>query len=147
MSPPPVRSFIEHVAVRVQDIQWHIRFFREVLGQDVRELDGPADRPNQFWTLGGLQLIATPGLDALPSNDSGWLANLGVMVEDLEAALRAAQPWGVRELPQGRNWLQLPDGLAIELIEAAPGSLDRYAAVGARLDAAASPSSASNGPA
>jgi hypothetical protein len=40
------------------------------------------------------------------------------MVQDLELALSEAKPWGVTALPQGRNWLQLPDGLAIELIQA-----------------------------
>ena len=51
------------------------------------------------------------------------------MVDDLEAALKAAEPWGVTTLPQGRNWLQLPDGLAVELIQAAPGSVAQALAV------------------
>lgn len=112
------KSYVEHVAVRVKDIQWHINFFHEVLGMDVREIDGPLDAPNQYWTLGGLQLMSMPGFEALPSNDAGWLAHLGIMVQDLESALAEAQKWGVKALPQGRNWLQLPDGLAIELIQA-----------------------------
>jgi 2-dehydropantoate 2-reductase len=126
MAQPATRSFVEHVAVRVKDVQWHIRFFREVLGQEVREVEGPADTPRQYWTLGGMQLVATPDFQAPPSNEAGWLAHLGVMVEDMEAALQAAAGWGVQTLPQGRNWLQLPDGLAVELIEAAPGSVAQY---------------------
>jgi predicted enzyme related to lactoylglutathione lyase len=112
------KSYVEHVAVRVKDIRWHINFFYEVLGMDVREIDGPIDSPNQYWTIGGMQLMSTPGFEALPSNDAGWLAHLGIMVQDLEGALEAAQKWHVKPLPQGRNWLQLPDGLAIELIQA-----------------------------
>jgi hypothetical protein len=73
-----------------------------------------------------MQFMATPDFQAPPSNDAGWLAHLGVMVEDMGAALAAAQAWGVTPLPQGRNWLQLPDGLAVELIEAAPGSVGDY---------------------
>lgn len=111
-------SYVEHVAVRVKDIHWHIKFFHDVLGMDVREIDGPADAPNQYWTIGGMQLMSTPDFEAAPSNDAGWLAHLGIMVQDLELALREAQPWGVKELPLGRNWLQLPDGLALELIQA-----------------------------
>jgi catechol 2,3-dioxygenase-like lactoylglutathione lyase family enzyme len=126
------RAYVEHVAVRVHDIQWHIRFFHEVLGMDVREIDGPADAPRQYWTLGGMQLMATPGFSAPPSNDAGWLAHLGVMVEDLEKALTEAQAWGARALPQGRNWLQLPDGLAVELIQASPESVARVLAVNPR---------------
>jgi len=37
-----------------------------------------------------------------------------VMCEDLEAALAAAQAYGVTDMPQGRNWLRLPDGLVVE---------------------------------
>ena len=123
------KSYVEHVAVRVRDIQWHIDFFHDVLRMDVREVDGPADAPRQVWTIGGMQLMSTPGFEAPPSNDAGWLAHLGIMVEDLDAALLLAQDWGVKELPQGRNWLQLPDGLAIEMIQAHGNSVDQALAV------------------
>jgi len=53
---------------------------------------------------------------------SGRLGHLGVMCEDLEAALEAAKSFGVAQMPQGRNWLRLPDGLAVELIQAVPPS-------------------------
>ncbi|MGA8516263.1 MAG: VOC family protein [Burkholderiaceae bacterium] len=129
---PATTSYLEHVAIRVQDIHWHIRFFHEVLGQTLRELEGTAENPNQYWTLGGLQFMATPGTSFGPSNDSGWLAHLGVMVDDLEAALAAAQKFDVRTLPQGRNWLQLPDGLAVELIQASPGAVRQALAVNPR---------------
>lgn len=112
------KSYVEHVAVRVKDIQWHIKFFLEVLGMDVREVAGPPEAPEQYWTIGGMQLVSTPGFEAAPSVETGWLAHLGIMVQDLELALREAKSWGVKELPQGRNWLQLPDGLAVELIQA-----------------------------
>lgn len=126
------KSYVEHVAVRVHDIQWHIRFFREVLGMTVREIDGPPDAPRQYWTVGGLQLMAFPDFAAPPSNDAGWLAHLGIMVEDLEAALLEAQKWGIKQLPPGRNWLQLPDGLAVELIQASPNSVAQVLAVNPR---------------
>ena len=125
-------AYVEHVAIRVRDIHWHIRFFREVLGMEVREILGPVDDPRQYWTVGGIQLMATPGFAAPPSNDAGWLAHLGILVEDLDAALAAARSWDVTPLPQGRNWLQLPDGLAIELIQAVPGAVAQVLAVKVR---------------
>jgi len=128
----PNRSYVEHVAIRVRDIHWHIRFFKEVLGMDVREIDGSAESPRQYWTMGGLQLMSTPGFTPTPSNDAGWLAHLGIMVEDLEAALTEARAWGVVELPQGRNWLQLPDGLAVELIQASGNAVADILAVNPR---------------
>jgi catechol 2,3-dioxygenase-like lactoylglutathione lyase family enzyme len=110
------KAYLEHVAIWVKDIRWHIRFFEDVLGMTMREADGNADAPRQYWTLGGLQFIAAPEHDA----PEGRLAHLGIMCEDLEAALKAAQVYDVTEMPQGGNWLRLPDGLAVELIQAKP---------------------------
>jgi hypothetical protein len=103
-----------------------------VLGMAAREIDGPAEAPNQYWSIGGMQFMSTPGFAAPPTNDAGWLAHLGIMVDDVEAALAAAQKWDVKELPQGRNWLQLPDGLAVELLQASPGSVAEALAVNPR---------------
>lgn len=127
-----IKAYVEHVAVRVKDIHWHIRFFAEVLGMDVRDIDGPTDNPRQYWTVGGMQFMSSPDFEAPPTNDSGWLAHLGVMVNDLDAAIAAAQSWGVKALPQGRNWLQLPDGLAVELLQAAPGTVEQARSVNPR---------------
>lgn len=99
--------------MRVKDIDWHVRFFREVLGMTIRQIDGDDDNPRQVWTIGGLQLIADPSFEG----PEGRLAHLGIMTEDLEGALQEAQGWNVTELPQGPNWLALPDGLAIELMQ------------------------------
>ncbi len=129
---PATTSYLAHVAIRVHDIHWHIRFFHEVLGQTLREVEGTVEHPKQYWTLGGLQFMASPGLSFAPSNDAGWLAHLGVMVDDLEAALAAAQKFDVSTLPQGSNWLQLPDGLAVELIQASPGAVLQALAVNPR---------------
>ena len=112
------RAYLEHVAIWVKDIHWHIGFFENVLGMTMREVDGTRDEPRQYWTLGGLQFISAPQHEG----PEGRLAHLGVMCEDLEAALAAAQAFGVTEMPQGRNWLRLPDGLAVELIQAKPAA-------------------------
>ena len=34
------KAYLEHVAIFVRDIHWHIRFFEEVLGMTMREVDG-----------------------------------------------------------------------------------------------------------
>jgi hypothetical protein len=44
------------------------------------------------------------------------------MCEDLEATLAAAMQFSVTVMPQGRNWLRLPDGLAVEFIQARPAT-------------------------
>ncbi len=120
------KAYVEHVAIRVKDIKWHMKFFYDVLDMDVRQVDvsdgSDPNEPRQYWSVGGVQLIHSPSFQALPSNDSGWLAHLGIMVENLEEALHRAAAFEVKALPQGRNWLQLPDGLAIELMQAEPAS-------------------------
>nr|WP_175800118.1 VOC family protein [Burkholderia anthina] len=116
MSAP--KAYLEHVAIWVKDIHWHIRFFEQVLGMTMREVDGTREAPRQYWTLGGLQFISAPRHEGA----EGRLAHLGVMCEDLEAAIAAAQAFSVTELPQGRNWLRLPDGLVVELIQARPAT-------------------------
>ena len=122
------QSYVEHVAVRVKDIRWHIRFFKEALGMTIREVEGAADSPTQVWTIGGVQLVSDPGFEG----PEGRLAHLGIMTEDVEAAIRAAHEWGVTELRQGPNWLALPDGLAVELIQATTGSVAAALAVNPR---------------
>jgi catechol 2,3-dioxygenase-like lactoylglutathione lyase family enzyme len=106
------RAYLEHAAIRVRDIEWHIRFFREVLGMTLRD-DRRGQTPSQVWTIGGVQLIEDAGFDG----PEGRLAHLGVMVEDEAEVLREAAAWGVTALPQGPNWLRLPDGLCIEILQ------------------------------
>jgi lactoylglutathione lyase len=113
-----MKAYLEHVALWVKDIHWHIRFFHGVCGMTMREVDGDAAKPRQVWTLGGLQFIASPEF----AGPEGRLAHLGVMCDDLEATLAAAQRFGVIEMPQGRNWLRLPDGLAVEFMQAQPAA-------------------------
>lgn len=119
------KSYVEHVAIRIKDIDWHIRFFKEVLGMTVREVIGPENNPQKVWTIGGMQLNVDPEFNG----PEGRLDHLGIMVEDLEEVLKEAQAWNVKELPQGRNWIQLPDGLAIELIQAHANSVAEALAV------------------
>jgi catechol 2,3-dioxygenase-like lactoylglutathione lyase family enzyme len=124
------KAYLEHVAMWVKDIHWHIQFFHDVCGMTMREVQGPADDPKQYWTLGGMQFIASPDF----AGPEGRLAHLGVMCEDLEATLAAAKKFGVTEMPQGRNWLRLPDGLAVEFIQASPGAVAQALAVNPRAD-------------
>ena len=111
------KAYVEHVAIRVKDIHWHIRFFHDVLGMTAREIDGTPENPKQYWSVGGIQLMASP--DWLPApGETGQLAHLGVMVEDLNAALTLAEPFGVEPMSHASNWLRLPDGLVVELLQA-----------------------------
>jgi catechol 2,3-dioxygenase-like lactoylglutathione lyase family enzyme len=122
------RAYLEHVAFKVKDINWHIRFFREVLGMTLRDVDGAPESPRQVWTLGGLQLMADPDF----AGPEGRFAHLGVMCEDVNAAIEAAEGFGVSHLDKGANWLVLPDGLIVELLPASPGAVQAALAVDPR---------------
>jgi len=50
----------------------------------------------------------------------------------LDAALEAAYARGVKELPQGRNWIALPDGLALELIQSKNDAVARALSIDPR---------------
>jgi len=122
------RSYLEHTAIRVRDIQWHIRFFGEALGMSIRSIDGPTDHPEQVWTLGGLQLVSDPDF----AGPEGRIAHLGIMTEDLEASLEEVYKWDVIQMPQGRHWFALPDGLTVELLQAKGNSVAEALAVNPR---------------
>ena len=122
------RAYVEHVAIWVKDIQWHIKFFHDVLGMTMREVHGTVENPSQYWTLGGMQFIAKPDF----AEPEGRLGHIGVMCEDLDAAISAAQLFDVKEMPQGTNWLRLPDGLALELIQASPGTVAQALSINPR---------------
>ena len=122
------RSYLEHTAIRVKDIQWYIRFFREALGMSLRSVKGPADHPTQAWTIGGVQLVSDPDFEGT----EGRIAHLGIMTEDLEAALEEVYQWNVTQMPQGRHWVALPDGLSIELMQATGHSVAEALAVNPR---------------
>jgi acyl dehydratase len=100
---------------------------------EMREIDGDPASPIQYWTIGGIQLMSDPDFAAPPSFDSGWLAHLGIMVEDLDVAITACQQFGAKQLEKGPNWLQLPDGLAIELIQATGNSVAETLAINPRV--------------
>jgi len=129
--PYPYKSYVEHVAVRVKDIDWHIRFFREALGMTIRASEGPADDPEQIWTIGGVQLVADPAFEG----SEGRLAHLGIFTEDVEAAVAAGKVFGALEAPQGPHWLLLADGLLLELMQAEPGAVAAALAVNPRASA------------
>lgn len=124
------RAYIEHVAIRVKNIDWHIGFFREVLGLGVRdEMAAQAHIGRQVWVLGSVQLISDPDFNGPEAR----LAHLGIMVDDYDGVLARAAGWGAVALPAGPNWLALPDGLNIEILQAGNGSVEAALAIDPRV--------------
>jgi acyl dehydratase/predicted enzyme related to lactoylglutathione lyase len=107
------KSYVEHAAIFVKDIHWHIKFFKEVLGMECREIDGTPENPKQYWTIGGIQFIS----NSKYKGKEGRLGHLGIVCENMEFALEKAKEFGAVEDERGRNWIHLPDGLFLELMQ------------------------------
>mgnify|MGYP003594061023 CR=1 FL=1 len=74
--------YLQHTAIYVKDIQWHTRFFTAI-GMPVTRVAGDPDAPDQVWTAGGMQLVSAKEFDG----PEGRMAHLGILADDLEAAL------------------------------------------------------------
>lgn len=116
------RTYLEHTAVLVPDLDWHLDLFTTVFGMEVREETPNGAHPRQAWLYGGIQLIEADDGQVLPDN----LSHLGLMTEDMEAVIEGCRRWGAVELSNGRNWLRLSSGLCLEVLQAKGEAVAEY---------------------
>ena len=122
----PKVSYLEHAAVTVADIEWSLNFFQTVLGMTEtrrKEKDGVLQ---QVWLKGGLQLVAVPNNPA-----AGRGHHLGIVVQDFAATLQEMFAYEGVHAMEGKpeKWVQLPDGLVLELFQEKPGAIEKVLAV------------------
>lgn len=119
-------SYLEHAAVTVRDIEWSIRFFENVLGMEVIRRKETAGKLSQAWLRGGIQLIAAP-----ESYEAGRGHHLGIVVENFKETLSDMLSYeGVRAIDgKPEKWVELPDGLVLELFQEKPGAIDKILSV------------------
>jgi len=103
-------AWLEHNAIRVKDVEWYLKFFAEVFNMRQRKILGTAPH-RKVWLWGGLQLNETGYF----ASGEGRQEHLGIMTDDVPMALTKAAEYGVKPLPEGKNWFELPDGLHIEV--------------------------------
>lgn len=109
-------SYLEHMALKVADLDWHIQFFEKVFNMPVRMSLGEAPH-RKVWLHAGLQLNE----DTEFQNVEGRADHLGIMPTDYEETIeRAYQVEGVTEHPMGHNWIILPSGMVIEIVKPNP---------------------------
>lgn len=112
------KAYVEHVAIYVTDIDWYVNFFNDTLNMTVRmKKDIPGDA-RQIWLYGGIQLIEVD-----ENQNIGKLAHLGIMAEDQQETTEKIRKYNVRNMPQGDNWFELPDGLCLEILQAKDGAV------------------------
>ncbi|MBQ7497741.1 MAG: VOC family protein [Selenomonas sp.] len=115
-------SYLEHAAVTVADIDWSLEFFQTVLGMTETRRKEKDGKLQQVWLKGGLQLVAAPEDPA-----AGRGHHLGIVVQDFAATLQEMLAYeGVHPM-EGRpeKWVQLPDGLVLELFQEKPGAIEK----------------------
>lgn len=113
MSPNTNLSSLDHVAIRVEDLDFYVRFFERVFNMEVSALEGDPERPSQLWIQGAIQLISDPD----HMRTEGRLAHIAIRVTDVQSALYRAKEFGAVVHEKGPNWICLPDGAVFELLE------------------------------
>ena len=115
-------SYLEHAAVTVADIDWSLKFFQTVLGMTETRRKEKDGKLQQVWLKGGLQLVAAPEDPA-----AGRGHHLGIVVQDFAAALQEMLAYeGVHHMEgKPEKWVQLPDGLVLELFQEKPGAIEK----------------------
>ncbi len=119
------RAFLDHAAVAVNDLAWHLDFFTRVLGMtESRRQESPEGKVLQIWLDGGVQLVqAQP--DGLTTY--GHSRHLGIVLDDFTQTIKDALATpGVKQIPGApATWLQLPGGLVLELFPAVDGAIEK----------------------
>ena len=140
------QSYLEHAAVTVADIDWSIDFFKNVLGMTETRRKEKDGKLQQIWLKGGLQLVSSPedpklqqiwlkgGLQLVSSPEdpkAGQGHHLGIVVQDFEATIQEMLTYdGVTHIEgKPEKWIQLPDGLVLELFQEKPGAIEKRLAI------------------
>lgn len=112
----------------VADIEWTMKLFEDILGMKETRRKEKDSKLTMLWLDGGIQLVAAPEDSA-----AGRGHHLGLVVDDIPSALAALKAvpgvHGIAGKPE--KWIQLPDGLTLELFQAKDGAID--AALGNKL--------------
>lgn len=124
-----VKPFVEHVAVRVADLEWYIEFFTNTMGMEITEdMKDESGKIQQIW-IGGVQLQRKEDFNsgatmAESANEqfvpTQRLTHIGIKAEpeEIEPILERvyARPEGMTPFLGRHNWFTLPDGLVVEMV-------------------------------
>jgi len=103
---------VDHVALAVSRLAWHVALFDEVFGMAVTAED--LGEPRQVWLDGGIQLIERRSAPVI----GGVLAHVAIGVEDQARVAAGLARNGCVELEHGPSWWALGEGLVVELVDA-----------------------------
>ncbi len=122
-------AYIEHAAYYTAQLSWHLDFFARVYDMvPYKERTNP-DGCKEVWLTGGVQLCETNEAQPL----DGRCAHLCLIVEGLEEAREKALALGCSPMKK-RHWVKTPEGLSIEMFEAAQGAVAALEAIPKRAN-------------
>ena len=112
-------AYLEHMAFKVNDLDWCVKFFQDVFDMPIRLSLGKA--PNRkIWLHAGIQLNE----DLTFKDKEGRCDHFALMVSNYDETLKKCIQYGCKTLDMGENWLQMPNGMIIELKRGDQKALD-----------------------
>ena len=115
-----MKSYLEHTCIIVNDLEKSLEIFEKVFGATVKRAVDAPNGERRRWLTGGYQ-INSPAehFEPVPVHGAG-LYHLGIAVDgDCEEAGRYARTLGCLPVPgKGDNWIAMPDGAVIEIMQA-----------------------------
>lgn len=110
MSTAP--CMIHHVALKVANIPYFIRFFEDVFSMSVTKTRGEEGAWDSVWLDGGVQLIASD----CQTPRAGTMDHVSFLVPDVEETKKKAEKYGAAPVPGKReHWFQIPEQILFEL--------------------------------
>lgn len=101
---------IDHVAIKVNNLEESVHFFKEVFGMEEEKTAG--EKPvRKVWFRQGIQLNETD--EGIMTE--GIMDHIGIHTDCKETVLLKCKEAGCEILPNGDNWFQTPTGIKIEL--------------------------------
>ena len=105
-----MRAQIHHIALNVSDLEWYAAFFQDVFSMTVQRTAGEKPK-RRLWFREGVQLNECSGE---PECGEAY-DHFSLGVDDIPGAVKRALDAGCSPLPNGSHWLQLPNGVRLEL--------------------------------
>lgn len=106
---------LEHVAIKVSNIEEFLDFFAYVFGYKITETRIDPDGTKKVWIDGGIQFNESP--DIIKKADTLDHIALSVKAEDYKDIIRKAYEKGCYSLPAGENWLMMKQGFCLEILK------------------------------
>lgn len=103
---------IHHVALKVGDIPYFVKFFKEVFDMSVYKTRGAEGSWDSVWLDGGVQLLTEKSETPV----DGVMHHVSFLVENIEETKKKAEKYGATPFPgKAAHWFQIPEGIVFEL--------------------------------